>query len=95
VAAVTPAPDSSGPAPEEIAVEFTISVQPAGSEPVIAVTAADGAAVAGTVERSGGNTFVFMPSALLAPGVYTATAFNVTQTTAMVRPFVWSFTVEE
>jgi glycosidase len=94
VAAVTPAPDSSGPAPDALAVEFTISVQPAGSEPVIAVTAADGAEVAGTVERSGGNTFVFTPAAPLAPGVYTATAFNVTQTTAMVRPFVWSFAVE-
>lgn len=95
VAAVTPAPDSSGPAPDAITVEFTISVQPAGSEPVIAVAGADGAPVAGTVARSSGNAFVFTPDAPLAPGVYTATTFNVTQTTSMVRPFVWSFTVEE
>jgi hypothetical protein len=94
VAAVTPAPESSGPAPDAITVAFAISVQPSGSAPVIAVTAADGAEVAGTVERSGGNTFVFTPAAPLAPGLYTAAAFNVTQTTAMVRPFAWSFTVE-
>ena len=56
---------------------------------------ADGAPVAGAVARSGGASFVFTPDTPLAPGVYTATAFNVTQTTAMVRPFVWSFTVEE
>ena len=94
VAAVTPAPESRGSAPDALTVEFAIAVQPSGSAPVIAVTAVDGAAVAGTVERSGGNAFVFTPAAPLTAGVYTATAFNVTQTTSMVAPYTWGFSVE-
>ncbi len=93
-AAMTPAPDSRGPAPDAITVEFTILVQPSGGEPVIVVTDATGAEIAGTVERSEDSTFVFTPAAPLAPGVYTATAFNVAQTTGMVAPYTWSFSVE-
>jgi hypothetical protein len=48
----------------------------------------------GGVSSVGGETFVFTPTAPLAPGTYTTTAFNVEATTPMRTPFTWSFTVE-
>jgi len=96
VTAVTPAPDSSGAAPETITAEFAILVSPIGGEvsQVIAVTDAAGSPVAGMVAQSSGRAFTFTPDAPLAAGAYTVTVFNVEQTAPMVAPYVWSFTVE-
>ncbi|MCB9121968.1 MAG: Ig-like domain-containing protein [Caldilineaceae bacterium] len=96
VTTVTPAPDSSGTAPEEITTEFAINVSPIGGDAsqVILVSDAAGNPVTGTVAQSSGRSFTFTPDASLAAGEYTATVFNVEQTTPMVAPYVWSFTVE-
>lgn len=97
VTAVSPAPDSSGPAPEQITVDFSILVSPVGGDPSQVITVADeeGAAVDGEVTQTSGRSFAFTPAEPLRPGVYTVTAFNVEQTTRMVKPFVWTFTVTE
>ena len=85
---MTPAPDSSGPAPDAITAEFAILVSPIGGDAsqVIRVVDAAGDPVDGTVEQSSGRSFTFTPSAPLAAGEYTATVFNVEQTAPMVAP---------
>ena len=92
VKSVAPADASNGPA-EEVSVEFSILVTAGDLGTVITVADAAGAPVAGEVTQASGAVFVFTPDAPLDSGVYTATAFNVAQTTPMVKPFTWSFTV--
>src|SRR5690606_37876121 len=94
VMTVTPSPDSSGPAPEEITTEFAINVSPIGGDAsqVIAVSDAAGNPVAGTVAQRSGRAFTFTPDTPLAAGAYTVTVFNVEQTAPMVAPYGWRFT---
>jgi len=97
VTAVTPSPDSSGPAPTAITVEFAILVAPIGGDvsQVIAVRDAAGNPVDGTVEQRGGRSFTFTPAAPLAADEYTVTVSAVEQTTPMGAPYTWNFTVTE
>lgn len=97
VTAVSPVPDSSGPAPAQITADFAILVAPVGGDlsQVITVTDEEGRAVDGEVRQTSGRSFAFTPAKPLQPGAYTATVFNVEQTTPMVKPFVWTFTVTE
>ncbi|GIK73068.1 MAG: alpha-amylase [Chloroflexota bacterium] len=97
VTAASPAPDSSGPAPDAITVEFSILVSPVGGDlaQVITVVDGDGDPVPGAVTQSSGRSFTFTPAALLSAGEYTVTVFNVEQTTPMVAPYTWSFVVSE
>jgi hypothetical protein len=88
-----PVADVTGPV-DQISVEFTIAVEASDPAAVLIVADSAGAPVAGTVTQSAANAFVFTPAAPLAPGAYTATAFNVTASTPMIAPFVWAFTVE-
>lgn len=93
VASTEPAAGASGPV-ETVRAEFTILVTAADPNQVITVADAAGADVAGSVTVASGKTFLFTPDQPLAPGEYTATAFNVQQTTPMVKPYTWSFTVQ-
>lgn len=97
VTAVSPAPDSSGPAPAQITVDFSILVSPVGGDAsqVIVVQDEAGAPVRGAVAQTSGRSFAFTPETPLQPGAYTVMVFNVEQTTPMVKPFVWTFTVTE
>lgn len=97
VTAVTPAPDSSGSAPESVIIEFSILVSPLGGDPaqVITMVNGDGAPVSGVVTQSSGRRFTFTPDAPLPAGEYTVTVFNVEQTTSMVAPYTWKFIVTE
>jgi hypothetical protein len=94
VAAVEPAPGSSGPA-AEVRAEFTILVTAGDSNTVLIVADAGGNAVEGSVASEDGRTFTFTPEQPLAPGAYTATVFNVAQTTPMVAPYIWEFIVAD
>ena len=97
VAAVEPAAESRGAAPAAIQVDFSIAATAVGADrtPVIVVVDSKGQAVAGTVTQPGERRFVFTPTAPLLPDSYTATAFQVEQTTAMLHPYTWRFVVEE
>ncbi|MCS6827781.1 MAG: Ig-like domain-containing protein, partial [Caldilinea sp.] len=97
VTAVSPAPDSSGPAPAQITVDFSIPVSPVGGDAsqVIVVQDEAGARVSGAVTQTSSRSFAFTPVTPLQPGAYTITVFNVEQTTPMVKPFVWTFIVTE
>ena len=93
VKTVTPAPDSGGPV-DDVRATFSVFVSTNDLQPVITVKDAAGVEVVGTVTAEGTDTFVWTPNAPLAPGDYTATAFNVEATTPMIAPFVWDFAVE-
>jgi hypothetical protein len=93
VRSTAPAAGVAGPA-DQISVEFTIAVEASDLAAVLTVTDNTGAPVAGTVTQSAANAFAFIPAVPLTPGAYTATVFNVTASTPMIAPFVWSFTVE-
>lgn len=92
VKSTEPAADTAGPVPQ-VAVEFSIMVAATDLKQVIMVAGADGNPVAGTVAAEGGTKFIFTPDQPFAPGVYTATAYNVQQTTPMASPYTWTFTV--
>ncbi|MBW7883112.1 MAG: alpha amylase N-terminal ig-like domain-containing protein [Caldilineaceae bacterium] len=95
VAQVEPAPGGSGPAPEALAVVFSIQVTPVGNDlsRVITVVDEDGTAVPGAVAQTSGTTFTFTPDQPFSAGTYTVTVFAVEQTTPMVEPYTWSFSV--
>lgn len=87
-----PAPDSVG-AVGSVRVDFAT---PVSGDPATAFVVADEGAnpIAGAVTKEGTNSFLFTPEAPFAPGVYTATAFNVQTDVPMLAPYQWSFTVE-
>jgi len=88
-----PAADSSG------AVDFvqaTLSIAVIVDDPnaVIVVTDEAGETVSGSVTVDAPETFTWTPDAPLEAGTYTATVFNVEATIGMLKPYVWSFSVE-
>jgi alpha-glucosidase len=89
----SPTPGSAGPV-DAVRATFSVFVSAPDPQAVIAVADATGTVVEGAVTAEGADTFVWTPAAPLAPGDYTATAFNVEATTPMVAPFVWEFTVQ-
>jgi len=97
VTAVSPAPGGGGPAPATITAEFSILVSPIGGDAaqVITVTAADGRVIEGAVTLTQARIATFTPAASLSAGEYTATVFNVEQTTPMVAPYTWRFIVTD
>ena len=97
VSSATPAPGSSGPAPDTISAEFSILVSPIGGDAAQVIILADAAGnpVAGTVTQADGRIFTLTPDAPLTAGEYMATVFNAEQTTPMATPYRWTFTVIE
>ncbi len=90
---VAPEPESSGPV-DAVRAQFSLFVSAQDLPRVIVVQDAAGAEISGTVAAEGADAFVWTPDAPLAPGLYTATAFNVEATTPMRAPYVWSFEVQ-